>query len=431
IEALFDAGAVWNGVTWGEDGYCCEPGRFPVSLSLYNSFIADYGYDLRNVLYNLVLDADDGSHVRVREDYYTLLMDVIDNAQDDFQLNLHGFFGEMENGRWHSWEGCPGSPAVCGGLDPWRGTAKRTICLTRLSGREPEKSEEILTARLAMTRGLGLVSKHKKAYTALPAAGPEEMRRFFEQAAFFSVRCMLDCPPGIPSGTGVNGLERFEEINRKAAAFEAATGYQFTEANTAVVFPADTLIGERSPDSERKSKAFQGLISRLIRSGIQLDVLSSRMLGRGRLTSQGFSLGERNYQAIVYPYPEVVGADALEGMAILVRFGFPLFLGKDVPRMITGGKKIPHEFKPSFDPETGDVIPLLLQKAPPPLSVPENALGAWIRRKHDVLILLMPMRNGETVQGKVVLGKRIIEIQDVDRLAVFQAGSGSKPERVF
>jgi len=232
-------------------------------------------------------------------------------------------------------------------------------------------------------------------------------------------------------GDAGNGLERFEEINRKAAAFEAVTGYQFTEANTAVVFPVDTLIGNGFSESECKSNTTVRLISRLIRRGIQLDVLSSRMLGKGRLTSQGFSLGERNYQAIVYPYPDVVSADALEGLAILVRFGFPLFLGKDIPRMVAGGKRIPHEFKPSFDPETDDVIPLLLEKAPPPLSVPENALGAWIKKKHEALVLVIPLQKGDTVRGEMALAKKTYEIEDVDRLAVFQIAPGSGLHRVF
>lgn len=431
IEALFDSGAIWNGVTWGYGGTCGEQGRFPVSLSLYNSFIADYGYDLRNVLYNLVLDADDGSHVRVREDYYNLLMETIDSAQNDFRQNLHGFFGDMEIGRWHAWGGCQGSPAVCGSLDPWHGMDRRTVCLTCLPDDGYSQSEEILTGRLAMTRSLGLVSEHKKAFMAVPAQGPVELDRFFEMAALFSVRCMTEYMHDRRIMDTEKWLERFEEFNKRAAAFEVVTGYQFAETNTAVVFPVDTLIGKGFDDSECMSDATLRLIARMIRSGIQLDVLSSRMLGKGRLTSQGFSLGERNYQAIVYPYPEVVGADALEGLAILLRFGFPLFMGKDIPRMVSGGKRIPHEFKPSFDPETGDVIPLLLEKAPPPLSVPENAIGAWIKRKHENLVLVLPARKGDEVQGRIVLGKRSFDIQDVDRLAVFQAGSGSKPERVF
>ena len=39
VEALFDASTYLDGITWDEAGYCGQVGRFPVSLSLYNSFI--------------------------------------------------------------------------------------------------------------------------------------------------------------------------------------------------------------------------------------------------------------------------------------------------------------------------------------------------------------------------------------------------------
>ena len=68
VEDVFDACTHLDGITWGEGeiGYIADMGRFPVSLSLYNSFIAEYGYDLRDVLYSLILPVDDRSHTRIR-----------------------------------------------------------------------------------------------------------------------------------------------------------------------------------------------------------------------------------------------------------------------------------------------------------------------------------------------------------------------------
>ena len=93
IEDLFDACTQLDGITWsdGEVGYITNPGRFPVSLSLYNSFKVEYGYDLRNVLYGLILPLDDGSHTRIRCDYYNLLMSTVCGAQRDFYQMIHSF----------------------------------------------------------------------------------------------------------------------------------------------------------------------------------------------------------------------------------------------------------------------------------------------------------------------------------------------------
>ena len=167
IENLFDACANIDGTTWGRGGtgYLVEGGRFPVSLSLYNSFLAEYGYDLRKVLYGLVLNVDDKSHIRIRNNYYSLLMDIVFGAQQDFFRAIHSFFSHLNIGV-HCTSDFPRKPAdslLQGNLDPWRSLYKVNLIFTETHGEKAFNSDLFLST-LAIAKSFSIFSEAKTAF---------------------------------------------------------------------------------------------------------------------------------------------------------------------------------------------------------------------------------------------------------------------------
>ena len=66
-----------DGFWWDEPGYYFQFGHYAISPRVYEDFARRYGYRLEDELYALPLALDDDRQVRVRHDYFDLLMDYV------------------------------------------------------------------------------------------------------------------------------------------------------------------------------------------------------------------------------------------------------------------------------------------------------------------------------------------------------------------
>ncbi|HLP02809.1 MAG TPA: hypothetical protein VK163_12350, partial [Opitutaceae bacterium] len=113
-------GIAFDGFWWDEPGYTLQFGHYAISDRIYADFRAKYGYDLKEKLHALLLPLDDGSHLRVRHDYFQLVMDYVFGAERRFWKAGEKLFGPLRMGIHHNWHSMPDN-IYHGSADPWRG----------------------------------------------------------------------------------------------------------------------------------------------------------------------------------------------------------------------------------------------------------------------------------------------------------------------
>lgn len=446
VEDLFDAETYLDGTAWDDAGYVVDMGRFPVSLSLYNCFLAEYRYDLRDVLYELVLDVDDGSHVRVRCDYYKLLMNLVCGAQKEFYQMLHSFLGELDTGISHVWYIHKGqtSNLVRGNVDPWRSLATASIGLTEVGdSQESENHFDAILSLLVVTKSLGVFSKSKKAFCKLlcDKFGQEETAYWVDLMGLFSVRWLV-------RAFGYSGLiskeksrdsnypdhstwKNFEEVNRKIGLISKLTNFRFPEANTALVFPVETIMAIGSQDADEVIRTVNRLIARLTLEGVHLDVFSPLLLKEGRISPERLRIRERSYSSVVFPYPEVLDPKVLEIVSVMGRIGFPILLGGSKPSSTSDGKKIPHVFQMSFDPRDEELSPLWNGGMKSLFKAPQNGIASMIQKKDESFFLICPKRFKGVVEGEVQYGEISFSVPRSSGLVIFRIGKDGVVEKVL
>lgn len=443
-EDLFDAGTYIDGILWDKISYNGDIGRISVSPSIYNSFKAEFDYDLRDVLYGLVLNVDDQSHVRTRHDYRTLLQNLAFDAQKDFYHRAHSFFGELKVGTLHSfyWHNHHTNP--CCYSDPWQGLDSVNIGLSRLekikNGLDRTKH---LLSMMAITKSLGIFSQNKTAFSSLPdnVFSFKEITFIQDLMALFSIHLIYREPvtagddfrlPGksVPLSSRPVWKE-MKKINARSRQIRKITNFTFPEANVLFVYPVETITSLDCEEAEAMFHSVHQLIGTLISSGIQLDVISASLLKKCRLSSNSLYVNGRKYEAMIYPHPEVLSPKTLEILSLLDKIKFPLFLGGRHPKWTTRGKRIPHTFPIKFNPENKDLNDLLNDGIHRLFKIPENALGTLIKKSDELLFLLHPEKSGGSFKGEIQYKDFSFDVPRSSKLIIFRKRKSKPVEKIL
>ncbi|MBN2103007.1 hypothetical protein JW835_03100 [bacterium] len=417
VEDLFDVSAYIDGITWDNSGYCGDVGRFPVSESIYKAFIAEYGYDLRDVLLALVLEYDDEFHVHVRQDYYNLLMQIVYGAQAELFALFRGFFGEIDNTMPHAWHAGQSlsHDLVCGNVDPWEGLFTQGSGMTLIGRSETMQTGfDSMVSRLILSRSLAVFSNRKRSFTSLSEFdfGSEEAECWTDLMAMFSLHWLVKAYGhegkfGIPCFQEVifpthplwNKMER---LNAKMDHIGELTGYAQPESNVLLVYPVDSITTADFQSAEIMIEAVHALISRLMKAGIQIDVVSPKILKEGRLIQEQLRIRYRLYSAVIYPYPEILDPDVLELITVMQRLGFKILLGGERPFYTTTGKRIPHEFAVCFDPEDNNVSSMISEADLPIIQAPSGSMATKILRGVEAYYMIRPYGVAGSFQGEFI-----------------------------
>ena len=420
VEDLFDVSAYIDGITWDNSGYCGDVGRFPVSPSIYNGFKSEYGYDLRDYLLALVLDYDDDHHVPVRQNYYRFLMEMVNGAQAELFEIFRGFFGEIDSTMPHAWHSRQSlsHDLSCGNADPWEGLITQGSGMTLIGRSESMDSGfEAIISRLVFTKSLAVYSKTGCSFTSLSEFdfGEDEAECWTDLLAMYSLRWIVKAY----GHEGKFGEPCFKEVvfpihplwenidrfNKKLQRIGALTGWSPPEANVALVYPVDSIISVDFQSAELMIEAVHALVGRLMRSGIQVDIISPVILKEGRLSQDHLRIRHRFYNAVIYPYPGIMDPQVVELIAVMKRMNFEVHLGGESPYFTTTGKHIPHHFAVSFDPEDDDLSPLMRGKVSPMIHAPEHSLITKVRRGVETYYMIRPYGVNGSVRGEVIDGR--------------------------
>ena len=310
VENVFDACTHLSGISWceGRGGYLADLGRLPVSLSLFNTFRAEFGYELRDVLYALAVDVDDESHIPIRRDYHTALVDSITDAQMDFHRMVHAYFSEVNVGHHHTCERgtTQTTDLFRGTFNPWNNTSLNVFFTDIHSRHKKDFSLAAILPKIIMAKRLGFLTSAQRGFISFSNMNltQKERNHIFELFNLYSLEPLVrisDSGSLIIEGTKKREWDNLLRINERIHQIRQVTGFRFPEANVAILYPTETLMTTKPRDIESKIQDIDRLITCLSLRQLQCDVLSSTLMERGRLAHQGYVMRGQVYESIVFP----------------------------------------------------------------------------------------------------------------------------------
>jgi hypothetical protein len=429
VENLFEAGLYLDGICWDHPGFFRNAGNLPVSLSLFNAFIAEYGYDLRDRLPALFLDFDNASHIPVRCDYASLLDDSVTQALGDFRGMLHAYFGDIE--MLVPSDLTVSGPAA-GSLDSWQGLSVSFSAsgALRHKTRDGNRTEDILST-MAEIKSLGVFSRNQKAYVLLKGFGQDrdESAWCADLAALFSIQRLMreygtgGCgrmkartEPGFPNRPEWSLMP---EWNRHHDSLAGITGYKFPESDTLLVLPHETLISANAAGAEALRAEIRTLAARLILGGAQLDVVSSGILKKAKLEGGRLHFRNRIYRSVIFPHPMVLNLSVLDLLSSAEMTGFPVLLGGSRPQWTCDGRAVPQDFPIAFDVSDPAFAEHFQAGAERDFEPPENALGSVIQTGTETLLLFCPKQPGGSFEGKARFQNTAFPVSKSGRIAIY------------
>lgn len=444
VESLFDSAAYLDGMTWDTIGYPGGRWDFPVSLSIYQGFQSEFGYDLRDNLFALIFNMDSGLHLRVRQDYHHLLMESILDANKDLYSLFHSYFGAVESALPMSLMPAHHEGSTCCSLraDSWPVIQQATAGMTVL-GWDCENiqiTDQILT-ELVILRSQGVFSGHHKAYGQLiqPGKKIDQLQYCADLLALFSIRWMIQTVPDysqdapiqteaddfIPFGTNV------VKLNERVMQLLRLTGYRFPEADFLIILPVETLMTTHYDEATTILNGFYQLIGHLVRSGFAIDIVTASALLDSNLMKDGLQLKHRSYHGVIVPYPKIIPAEFLDTIQTWDRQHFPVWIGGCSPRFTTDGKPVSQDWDVRFDPLSGDLSLFELKNKTTRLILPEHALGSWLHSSGGYQILVSPDAPGKSVQGKGEFKGIQFELPRLNQLSIFHLDEKGKIEKLM
>jgi hypothetical protein len=184
-------------------------------------------------------------------------------------------------------------------------------------------------------------------------------------------------------------------------------------------------------ESKRMIQNIFQLITRLTKAGIQIDVISPIILEKSYFSYDGLSIGSRKYDALIFPYPEVLSQNLVKLISNISRSKFPLLLGGKLPKYTTTGKQIPFDFKLNFDPESNDLSPFYEYGIQPMIQLPENSLGTLINTPEGLLYLLCPNVYNGTMEGEVKYREHSYQVPRSNGLVILRQDRSGDIEQIL
>jgi hypothetical protein len=431
----------FNGFWWDEPGYYFQFGHFAVSRFIYGDFQKKYGYDLRENLYALTLNLDDDSFIRVRTDYFNLLMDYVFGGEQRLWQKGEALFGPLRMGIHQTWHWLP-DDVYAGAGDVWKGLVGVDGGYTDEGNferyfRADESERYIQVSRMMVAASLAKFSRDKKAHFNQWGVqyGNEVPVYWNDLMAAFSNEWINHCygytgvlgadrnfGPGFPNHESWALSAGFNERNRRVLGL---TQFNLPSAQVAIVYPNPSVIAGWGPQTYNTVREVDRLIGVMPALGVQADVISNDLLASGRLDKGELSIGEQRYRAVILPCAKVITPECLAVVEVLKKKRFPVYFINDVPSLTTEGKKIRTDFEPVFHFQP-DVAALKSSIQALRLPSPCTGLeGAYLNvipgsLKNEYFLTVMPVEPGAMVGGIMKCMGKIVAVKKTSQLSIYR-----------
>ena len=441
VDRYKEEGIRFDGFWWDEPGYYFQFGHYAISSFIYQDFLKKYGYDLRENLYALTLNLDDNGHIRVRWDYFNLLMDYVYGGEKRFWLKGESLFGPLRMGVHQTWHWLP-DDAFAGVGDVWRGLPSVDGGYTdegTFEGyfRADELGRFVQVSRMVVAKSLAKFSRGKKAHLNQWGVqyGDEVPIYWNDLMAAFSNEWINHCygytgvlgadrnfGPGFPNHPSWALSAGFNERNHK---IKNITQFIPPSAEVAIVYPNPTILTGWAPQTIEMVRNVDRLIGAMPALGIQADAISVDLLALGRLENGVLRIHDQFYKALVMPYAKVVTPACLALLRELKKIGFPVHFINGVPMFTADGRIIQTDFKSIFDfPSDPARFKALIEalNLPSPCTKIDGAFLNVIpgSSPEEVFLTVMPVDPKVPVGGKVTCMGQEVLVDPTGSLAIYK-----------
>jgi hypothetical protein len=438
-----------DGFWWDEPGYYFQFGHYAVGRNVYDDFARKYGYRLEDVLYALPLALDDDSQIRVRHDYFNLLMDYVFGGQRRLLERGERAYGPLRMGIHHTWHWLP-DDAYAGAGDLWRGLDAVDGGYTDTSGGfEKYFTASLLdryvdASRLVIAKSLAKFSRSGRAYynTWGVEFGDEVPVYWNDLMAAFSTEWIAHCygytgvigadrsfGPGFPNHSSWALAAGFNERSRKVLGI---TGFTPASADVAVVFPVSTVLTAAGGPAQAMVNDVHRLIGVMPALGLQIDAISPALLGEGVLEGDTLRIRSERYRALVLPHAAVMPGAAVAVVRQLLARGVPVHFTNAVTTRTTEGERVSIAATPRFDiPQDPDRLAAAVASLglPSPCGRLEGAyLNVIPAPSGASFVTVMPIDPTVPVAGTVTCFGQRINVSATSALNIFKVDA--RPPRV-
>lgn len=446
IENLFDEGAYIDGIFWQDPGYILDPWQFPVSECIYNSFLAEKGYKIKDKIYALVLPVDDKSHIKIRYDYHTFINSTIYDAGKDLSKVSKSFLGNVDFTISHNHQNPNCRNQKTNLLQPsvWDGLNIYSQCVEHLG---PIKNtlnwiHNILPDLIEIKSRSIFSSTQDAASSAwFEDQAQKKLNILADIMTLYSVRWCAssygysgyigekDClEPEFPKHASWNFLRA---INQRIHDIYNITGFILPDANVALVYPSE-LLKTADPEYAKKIKLnIRKLILQLTLNQIQVDVISSELLLEGKFTSEGLRIRHRHYKQLLFPLAKIISPQMPSMISAMADLKFPFYFIGSYPENFTNGKPVSQKLKDQIVlyPENEDIVTTC--GLSPIFTYPENSLATMIRIMDGELFLIMPMDPIKKTEGKIGYKSLEFNVEPTNKLTIYSHWGRGKVQKIY
>ncbi len=441
----------FDGFWWDEPGYYFQFGHFVISDRVYQNFKQKYGYDLKDYLFALTLCLDDDSHIKVRNDYFSLLMDYVFGSEQRFWELSESIFGPLRMGDHFTWHDIH-DDMYAGVGDYWRGLKSvdggytDSADFERYFTAKMEKRYEYI-AEMMLAKSLAKFSLTGKAHYNQwgQKYGPEVPIYWNDLMALFSNEWIQHCY----GYTGVIGAERpfgpgfpnhetwsiMPQLNARSKQILEITDFKPPIAEVAIVYPIPTLLSQWGPENYYCEKKVHQLLGMMPALGIQADAISVDLFASGKLENEVLEIHNQKYKAVLWPFAKIITPDCISILNKMKESNFPLYFGNQIPLFTTTGEKLQLNFPVSFNLDSDiEAIEKSIEKLilPSPISRLKGAYTTVVSGKsNEIYLLVMPIEPGKSVSGKVNCLGNVLNISNAKRLQIYKISPKERVTQIF
>jgi len=429
---IFDAFTNLDGMIWGSDdtSYGIIKDIIPVNLSIYNSFIAEYKYDIRDFLYALVLPVDDNTHIKIRTDFFSHLDTLVKESKKDFYLTMHSFFPDMELiNQYKISKGLSEESNKLPSFDPWYYGKESAGYITQLE----DNISPLLLPALVMSKSFSLITGLSGSAIDVSDnySGYMDMEYITDLCSLFSVDFVMSKDNLHYDKNNDNTVNYLSEINEKMYKISKITKKRTPFSEILFVYPVQTIMNLLPGKRASAVKEIFRIINQLTLNNIQVDIFSPVHLTKSSISEKGIKLGSRVYKSIIFPFAEIVDQKTLQIIQKIKQQNIPvIFLGK-IPAFTTDSIKI-SEANYSFFNTDSDFIREIAPLLPEPVAkFPKNSVGTHILLSDRTIILAAPSEKNLEFSGKIIFEEEEITVKNEKSLVVLEKIAGEKLKRIF
>lgn len=442
LEQLRKAGCRPNGIMWDEPGYTCQYGSLPWSPSIRKSYQGGKPSSLERDLWKLAFEAEDSSHIPVRLRYYQTVQNSVTRAEMDLRRTVRRLWGPGTilgiHDTWH-FESADMCDMNHGSMDLWDSARAKSGGFVDLGGvsllNDPDSSwYSNLAAMSVVASSLGKMSKLPLAYNNLWTVGDDDgqgwqksvMEHCAKVMALFGTRWLAHAygpagtigqertflgTPELPGYPNHSTWTSFPEWNAFVSRELNMVDKQLPETNVLLLYPVESLYAWADSRADKAAAEIFSLLCSLLDQHVQVDVLATSAVRKGRWSRNQFRVGSKTYDFVLCPHARIIDRQLFRVLKSVTQRVLFLF---DAPAQFENGKPVPDA--PASVPASEGLARIQSMNELRPVHAPEHSWVTMTRTRRGIIVSLAPSRAGYRYGGEVRMGNRSILLSETNQL---------------